>query len=153
MYKTGVENSALNILDELGSKASIKVKPPVGIGDDNEIDDTIMQGESISSILCSNSVDTIAKNCPLKPLQIRDSISIPQMSFVDDVIDANKCGRETQMMNEYTNNEFSRRRLQLGFDKCVRMHVSANKNLKNTKSKCGDVYIDEWVTKAQLSTD
>ena len=90
LYKTGVENSALNILDELGSKASIKVKPPVGIGDDNEIDDTIMQGESISSILCSNSVDTIAKNCPLKPLKIKDSINIPQMSFVKDVMDATK---------------------------------------------------------------
>ena len=61
------------------------------------------------------------------------------MSFVDDIVDFIKCGKETSDMNEYTVKEESKRRLQLSYDKCVRMHVT---NKRKSKNSCENLVID-----------
>ena len=46
------------------------MKTPAGIADAKEIKDSIMQGETISSILCTSSMDNISKANPVEKNQI-----------------------------------------------------------------------------------
>ena len=59
------------------------------------------------------------------------------LSFVDDVLNIQSCGRKVVKMNEYTVEELNKRKLQLAPDKCKRMHVGKDK-------LCLDLHIDEW---------
>ena len=113
-------------MHELSKNIKIKIKTPLGITDERHITSTIMQGETTSSISCTTSVGKIAKDCPIEDYKYKGSIDIPQMSFVDDILDVKECGKQTKEMNKYTNSEITKRRLQLGVDKCVRVHISNN---------------------------
>ena len=99
------------------------------------VEDIIMQGETISSILCTNSMDVMSKDCQLKPHIYRKEVEIPKMGFVDDI---NKCGEETVRMNKYTRDEMNKRKLQLSYDKCARMHIKG-KGEKKGNRKCEKV--------------
>ena len=67
-----------------------------------------MQGESISSILCTSSVDKVAKDSTLETYIYKSVVDIPNLRFVDDIVDINKCGRETKEMNNYTRLEIKK---------------------------------------------
>ena len=123
-----MESNLLNVIHESSRKASIAIKTPVGISESKEIEDTVMQGETVSSILCTSTVDKVAKDCPLEELKYKKDIDIPRLGFVDDICDINKCGSETKRMNAYTTTEINKRRLQFSADKCVRMHISNGKS-------------------------
>ena len=131
----------LNLINELSKESHIVIKTPVGESEATTIENTIMQGETLSSILCTNSVDKIGKDSDVKPYEYRMKSIIPQMSFVDDVLDIKKCGKETKRMNEYTTEQVNLRKLQLNKDKCARMHVRSK---NNKEVECEAVYIDDW---------
>ena len=141
-YDNGITNNLLNVLYEISKSANIFVKTPVGVSDSREITDTIMQGESVSSILCTNSVDKISKDCPLKTYEYRGKVNVPKMGFVDDVVDVNKCGLPTKEMNDYTTAAINKRKLQFNIDKCVRIHVSKKENKK--PQTCANLFVDKW---------
>ena len=105
LFHSGVKNNALNLLYEANKKANIQVKTPVGVTEKKEINDVIMQGESISSIVCTSSVDRVSRDCKLKKYEYKDVVEIPKLGFVDDILDINKCGEATKNMNEYTTEE------------------------------------------------
>ena len=127
LFSNKVDSNLLNVLHELSKNNSISVKTPVGISEEREIEDTIMQGENISSILCTSSVDKISKDCPLKPFRYKETVEIPSLGFVDKLCDITKCGKETKAMNRYTMSEINKRMLQLSTDKCVRMHMKSKR--------------------------
>ena len=60
------------------------------------------------------TVDTIDN--PVNKLKYKDSIEIPELGFVDDLCDINKCGKLTKEMNNYTSTEINKRRLQFSED-------------------------------------
>ena len=84
-----------------------------------------MQGESISSVLCTSTIDKVSKDSPLDAFKYKDEVDIPKLGFVEDLLDINKCGKETKDMTVFTNSEINKRRLQVCGDKCVRMHIKA----------------------------
>ena len=94
-----------------------------------------MQGETLSSILCTCTIDKISNECDIENYKYRDSVKVPKLGFVDDLVDIQPCGDETKNMNDYTDLEVSKRKLQCGKDKCSRMHVGK----QNT---CEEIYID-----------
>ena len=67
----GVSSSLLNLIHELSKKARVKVKTPVGTTDEEEIEDIVMQGETVSSILCTNTMDLISKECGFKRIHLQ----------------------------------------------------------------------------------
>jgi len=141
LYSNGIKDSFLNLINELTKESSIVVKTPVGTSEKTTIENTIMQGETLSSIVCTSSVDKIGKECDLKPFEYRKTPMIPQMSFVDDILDIKKCGIETKAMNEYTTKQVNLNKLQLSEDKCARIHLQS----KNDKPKeCEELKIDLW---------
>ena len=103
-----------------------------------------MQGETLSSLLCTNSVDKIGEESDVEPHKYRNKSIIPQMSFVDDIVDVKKCGTETKLMNQYTTEQVNLRKLQLNKDKCARMHIKSKSKEQN---ECEAVFIDEWSVK------
>ena len=145
LHATGVKSNVINLLHELNKSANIQIKTPVGVTEKKEIEDIIMQGETISSIVCTTTVDKISKDCKIPPYKYKNAVNIPKMGFVDDILDVTKCGVETSVMNEYTVESMNKRKLQLSKDKCVRLHVKNKKTRKDNKSEdCKSVYIDEW---------
>ena len=96
LFENKVDSNLLNILHELSKRANISIKTPVGISEAKEIEDIIMQGENISSILCTSTVDKVSKDCPLENFKYQNVIEIPKLGFVDDLLDINKCGVETK---------------------------------------------------------
>ena len=70
-------------------------------------------------------------------------MDVPSLGYVDDILDITKCGEDTKEMNEYTTQEINRRKLQLSWDKCARMHIGKKK--KGTQIKCEDIFIDKWI--------
>ena len=87
-------------------------------------------------------VKWLSKDCPLEHLKYRKKVEIPELGFVDDLCDVNKCGKETREKNEYTSEQINKRRLQFSKDKCVRMHIQSK--AEQRKSKCEAINIDGW---------
>ena len=56
----------LNLIHETTKSASIKIKTPVGNSEAKDVENIIMQGETVSSILCTSSLDTISKESPIE---------------------------------------------------------------------------------------
>ena len=95
-------------------------------------------------------MDKMVKECHIEPIMYRNQVNIPKLGFVDDNLDVTKCGNHTQDMNNYTNSEINKRKLQLNVDKCVRMHVQKK---GGTIHKCKDLKIDCWGTKRVIDED
>ena len=51
LHHIGVNSNVINLLHELNKSANIQIKTPVGVTDEMQINDTIMEGESITSII------------------------------------------------------------------------------------------------------
>ena len=145
MYENGVTSNLLNLVYELSKKAKITIKTPVGDSDEGEIDDIIMQGETLSGIICTNSMDKVSKDCDIEPLKYKEIVNIPKLGYVDDIADINNCGEKTKEMNQYTTKAINERRLQFSIDKCARMHVGKGaKNKTDMEHKCPEVQVDKW---------
>ena len=137
LYLNGVQNNSLNLIHKINQKASISIKTPVGTTEKCEIKDKIMQGENFSSILCTSTLDLVSKNCPVEPYLYRNTVKIPKIGFLDDILDITYCGLHTKQMNIYTNEEISKRKLRFSVDKCKRMHIGKYE-------KCKEIEIDYW---------
>ena len=88
-------------MNELSKNTKISMKTPVGITEEREIEETIMQGESVSSILCTTSVDKLADENLVDKYRYMKSIEVPTLGFVDDLLDIKKCGEEAKESNDY----------------------------------------------------
>ena len=71
LQRNGVNSNLLNLVYECSKKASIKIKTPVGTSDSKDIRDQIMQGETVSSIFCTSTVDTISKDKTIEEYKCR----------------------------------------------------------------------------------
>ena len=72
LHSNGVDSNLLNLVYEGSKSASIKIKTPVGTSDSKEITDQVMQGETVSSILCTSTVDKISKDNKIKEYKYRE---------------------------------------------------------------------------------
>ena len=123
---------------KINQMTTISVKTPTGISNKSVINNKILHGKNFSSILCTSTLDLIAKKCPIEPYKYRNSVNIPKAGFLDDLLDITYCGIHTKQMNHYTNEEISKRKLHFSVNKCKQMHIGKIKN------KCEDTFIDSW---------
>ena len=87
LSKNGVKNDLINLIYEASKSAKIRVKTPVGTNNEKEIKYIVMQGESLSSILCTTSMDTMSKEYEGEHFKYRSELTIPKLGFVDDLAD------------------------------------------------------------------
>ena len=79
LSKNGVKNDLINLLYEKSKSEKIKVKTPVGDSKEMEVEDLIMQGESISSILCTSSMDKMSQESDKETYKYRNEVKIPKL--------------------------------------------------------------------------
>ena len=108
-------------------EAFIKIKTPVGVTKEKSIEEVILQGETLSSILCTSTMDRVSTECTLEPFKYKEKVNIPKMGFVDNIFDVTKCGSDAKEMSDYTRKAINERKLQLNHDKCVRIHIGKRK--------------------------
>ena len=108
LHKNGVDNNLLNLVYELSKTVNISIKSPVGVTDTETVEDILMQGETLSSISCTSTMDRISKESDKENFTYRKSVSIPKMGYIDDLLDVNKCGKPIKKQHDFTMNELNR---------------------------------------------
>ena len=151
LFSNGVQSNILNLIHELSKSASIVIKTPVGETEKGDIEDIIMQGETLSSILCTSTMDTMAKDSKAETIKYRNEVSIPKLRFVDDILDINECGDKIKKMHNETVEHLNKRKLQINKDKSVRIHVPGKKSHENCE--CEELLVDSWSLEKESSED
>ena len=86
-------------------------------------------------------VDKYGKECMEQDkylFRYRDTIPVPALSMVDDLLCISKCGIESVLLNAFINLKTNTKKLQFGEDKCFKIHVGPDKTI------CPDLMIDKW---------
>ena len=101
----------------------------------------VLQGEVFGPLQCSVQVDSFGKECLTQSKHLyayRDSVGIPPLAMIDDLLAVSECGLETVKTNAYLNAKTSIKKLQFGEQKCHRLHVGAKNHV------CPDLFVDNW---------
>ena len=122
---------------------------PHGLTNRVDINRIVMQGENLAPLECSVQIDTFGKECCTEKKYLfyyRNSIPVPPLSMVDDLLCISTCGVNSVLMNSFINSKSSIKKLQFGVDKCHRIHVGRNRVI------CPSLKIDKW-KKVALDND
>ena len=130
LFELGVKNDNLCILNEETKKALVSVNTSVGKTERFEVNDLLCQGSSWGPLKTSATVDTVGKDeekSGENSYEYKESVKIPPLSFVDDILALSKCGVKSVILNAIINAKIQTKKLRFGPTKCHLMHVgSAN---------------------------
>ena len=152
LYDSGVKDDNLALLYNVNKDVKVAVKTPVGKTTRKSIFNVITQGDVFSPIICSNTVDTIGRECLQEgkyTYSYRGEVDIPPLSMMDDLLCVSECGHRSHMINAYINHKASSKKLQFSANKCKKMHVGKIKE----EYKCQKLVIDEWIEEAQINKE
>ena len=91
-----------------------------------------MQGSVLTPLKCSVQIDSLGKKtlesyeCAKTMFQYKDCVKIPFLTFVDDALSVTECGPDSVKMNAYMTSKVDTKRLELGQNKCFKMHIGNN---------------------------
>ena len=85
--ENGVKNDILNLIYETSKTAKIKIKTPVGNSNEANVEEIVMQGESVSIIMCISAMDRISQDYKETGYKYRNEVDIQKLGYVDDLID------------------------------------------------------------------
>ena len=63
LYEAGVKNRNLALIYEANKTNQVAVKTPLGLTDRIEVNNIVMQGETLAPLECSVQVDTFGREC------------------------------------------------------------------------------------------
>ena len=93
----------------------------------------MLQGDTLSSIIASNQVDTIGKTLlednPNYVYKYKDEVPIGVMAMVDDTVTVTETGHKTQQMNAYFKVKVAEKKLQFSELKCHTMFIHKAKSI------------------------
>ena len=144
LYDSGVDDDHLNLLYEANRDILIKVKTPSGLTVEQTLGENVLQGDTLSSIIASNQVDTIGKNLlkenPDFLFKYKDEVPIGVMAMVDDTVTVTEAGQKTQQINAYFNVKSAEKKIQFSETKCHTILIHKSKNL----NKVSELKVDGW---------
>ena len=79
----------------------------------------------------------------------KDTVEIPPLIMLDDLITVSECGIKTAMMNSYVKFQTASKKLQFGNKKCKKIHIGKSQE----DYKCQDLYLDKWSEKVTKDSD
>ena len=98
LWDVGCQNDKLNVLAQVNISARVAVKTPEGTTKRVTIPNIIMQGTVNAGLLCTGSLDKLAKmvyqDKPLVYLY-KGLAEVPPLEMVDDVLTISKCPNAT----------------------------------------------------------
>ena len=126
----------------LSVKSKVAVKTPVGLTKRLDLHKVVAQGEVISPLKCTISVDAIAEsqveNLSDHLYNYKGSVPIPPLGMVDDQICVSHCGLDSALATSHLNTQTNLKRLQFGPQKCLKLHVGRKCRI------CPELSIDTW---------
>ena len=90
-----------------------------------DIHDIIMQGTIFGSLSCTTSMSQLGALAYKrgKPLLLyKDTVRIPSLGMIDDILSISQCGSDTIITNSLTNTFVEAKKLELSDKKCHRLH-------------------------------
>ena len=142
LYNIGVNDDQLNLIYECDSLSKVAVKTPVGLTKRLDLHKVVAQGEVISPLKCTISVDAIAEsqveNLPDHLYNYKGRVPIPPLGMVDDQICVSHCGLDSALATSHLNTQTNLKRLQFGPQKCLKLHVERKCQI------CPELSIDTW---------
>ena len=90
-----------------------------------------MQGTVLTPIKCAVQIDTLGKEALKddsdKLYKYKGFVRIPPMALIDDILTVTPCGIDSILMNAAVQSKVNNKRLELGKEKCFKMHVGNDK--------------------------
>ena len=132
LWEAGIQDDHLALIYKINEEVDVAVKTPFGLTSRKQIGSIIMQGEVYGPLCCSVQVDSFGKYCIENEkflYQYKESVGIPPLSMVDDLVLISTCGLNSVLINGFINSKTNQKKLQYGVDKCHRMHVGAGNHL------------------------
>ena len=152
LYDAGIKNDKLALLQKLNETNNIAIKTPHGVSQRNVVNKVICQGEPWGPIECSLTIDDIGKESldqQLEPYKYKDTVEIPALGWIDDLITVSESGFKSSRMNAFINAKLAMKKLRLGANKCFNMHIGkAHEEYKNVQ-----LLIDGWSVKTVENYD
>ena len=91
---------------EENQNVQIKIKTSHGLTVEQTLKENVLQGDTLSSIIASNQVDTIGKKLlkenPDFLLRYKDEVPIRVLAMVDDTLTITEAGHKTQHINAFS---------------------------------------------------
>ena len=131
LFECGLNNDKLVLLYEETKSAMIAIKTSSGITQREHIENIIMQGTVFGSLICTAVMDKLAKifykneNLLYK---YKDTVEIPVLGMVDDVLSVAPCSSKSVMTNATINTFMELNKLKLAEKKCAKIHIGKNNN-------------------------
>ena len=139
LWEAGICNDKFKLLSKLDENCNVVVKTPCGVTNEFDLKQLIMQGSVFGSLKCVIQTDTLGKEalaegegCSL--YKYKNMVDIPPLSLVDDIMSVSNCSPQTMVINGSLNSKIESRKLRMGQDKCVKLHVGKT-NDQNCKNK------------------
>ena len=129
LYDAGCRDDKLVLLYKGTQNANIAVKTSHGISDRQSIQNIIMQGGVFGSIMCTTSMDKLAKEVYSRPellYKYKGVADVPPLLMVDDILTISKCSPTASALNSTVNSFIESKKLKLSHKKCSVIHVGKN---------------------------
>ena len=98
---------AKNLINECDKSNNIAIKTPVGITKRSEVKKCVAQGECLSPLKCTCTIDNIAdkhiENLSEHLYLYKDSVPLPPLGMVDDQLCIANCGLDSVLANAHLN--------------------------------------------------
>ena len=142
IYNCGFNDDLLPLVYEANAEVHMAVNTPHGLTERQTIRNTVLQGDTFSSILASVQVDSIGKHIEKSGYgyKYKNKLPIPMLGLVDDIIGISEVGMKAQQMNALINIKTAEKGLRFGPSKCKTMVVGEEKEavIKNA------LVVDDW---------
>ena len=161
IYESGMKTNKLNLLYEANKSASIAIKTSSGETERFDIRNTVMQGTVWGGLLCTATMDKLCKNVYKEDnllYKYRQTIAVPPLQMVDDIITASECGVTSKALNSTVNEFIKMKKLTLSEKKCAKIHIGSKKSKENCeehkvrnepmKKSSKEKYLGDYITEA-----
>ena len=92
--------------------------------------------------MCTSSIDKLGKEVydnPCLVYKYRGSVNGPPLEMVDNIITTSECGSTTVAPNATVNSFVERKKLELSYDKCARIHMGK----QSQNQECHNIKVDK----------
>ena len=155
-FEAGLDNDKLPLLFLENQNANCAVKINNKISKRKSISNIIMQGTVFGSLLCTTTMDQLGKLCYQNEnllYKYKGKVAVPTLGMVDDLLSVTKCTDSVQS-NVVTNAFIEWKKLNLGANKCSRIHIGKKTNnckeLKvhttRMRNSVKEMYLGDYIT-------
>ena len=135
-----MKDDNLSLLYQANREIFMAVNTTSGLTERQKISDTVLQGDTFSSLLASVMVDSIGQECKASGYGYNYMKKLPVgiLGLVDDLIGVTEVGYQAQIMNSFINIKTAEKGLQFGIKKCKTMLIGNNDYMSNKPPSCAN---------------